>query len=167
MTIGDCWQPTQPHDHMVAFVSGRGHCKSRVAQPNSQGPSGAPLVGGTPRGRLQSSDPQFHETDVNKTGSKARFRFMGVSTATVDDLTSLFEARGGPKHCWCMLWRSMPSADPSRQAAVKSVVRPGTPERRAARPRLRALLLRSSLQFANGLHHVLLRNAQELAMHVP
>ena len=24
------------------------------------------------------------------------------------DLERLFESRGGPKYCWCMVWRAMP-----------------------------------------------------------
>ena len=31
-----------------------------------------------------------------------------VTPAPWDDFRRLFERRGGPKHCWCMVWRSTP-----------------------------------------------------------
>lgn len=48
------------------------------------------------------------------------------------DLEKLFEARGGPKTCWCMIWRaSGPEArktdGPSRKRALKSRVSSGMP----------------------------------------
>ena len=43
----------------------------------------------------------------------------------------LFESRGGPKYCWCMVWRTMPAASRSdsrsKKEALQSVVRRGTP----------------------------------------
>lgn len=35
----------------------------------------------------------------------ARLRFAPVTRQTLDDFTALFEAPGGPKSCWCMVWR--------------------------------------------------------------
>ena len=35
--------------------------------------------------------------------------FREVDRARWDDFERLFEARGGPKYCWCMVWRRMPS----------------------------------------------------------
>jgi GNAT superfamily N-acetyltransferase len=34
--------------------------------------------------------------------------FRPVTRARWDDLVRLFEARGGPKSCWCMVWRATP-----------------------------------------------------------
>ena len=58
-----------------------------------------------------------------------------VEVAVVDesrwpDLEQLFESRGGPKSCWCMVWRDMPelpqrSDGPSRKRALKSRVQSG------------------------------------------
>jgi GNAT superfamily N-acetyltransferase len=31
--------------------------------------------------------------------------FKPVETSNWRDLETLFESRGGPKHCWCMVWR--------------------------------------------------------------
>lgn len=31
--------------------------------------------------------------------------FRPVTTANADDFVALFEGPGGPKHCWCMVWR--------------------------------------------------------------
>ena len=45
----------------------------------------------------------------------------------------LFEGRGGPKNCWCMVWRNgpdgkAPGADKSvRRAAISALVECGTP----------------------------------------
>lgn len=34
-----------------------------------------------------------------------RLSYRPVTTENLEDFTALFEARGGPKHCWCMVWR--------------------------------------------------------------
>jgi GNAT superfamily N-acetyltransferase len=59
-----------------------------------------------------------------------------VQIAVVDqdrwpDLELLFESRGGPKSCWCMVWREMPerpqrSDGPSRKRALNGRVMSGT-----------------------------------------
>lgn len=36
------------------------------------------------------------------------FGFRDVDHDNWDDLVRLFEARGGPKNCWCMAWRRKP-----------------------------------------------------------
>ena len=36
--------------------------------------------------------------------------FREVKADNWDDLVRLFEARGGPKNCWCMAWRGRPAA---------------------------------------------------------
>jgi GNAT superfamily N-acetyltransferase len=52
------------------------------------------------------------------------------------DLAALFEARGGPELCWCMLWRAKPKAatqgppgarKAARKAAMQVVVGRGVP----------------------------------------
>ena len=53
----------------------------------------------------------------------ARLVFHEVDRARWPDLERFFEARGGPKSCWCMVWRaSGPEArrtdGPSRKAAL-------------------------------------------------
>ena len=37
-----------------------------------------------------------------------RLVFHQVDRQLWEDLERLFESRGGPKHCWCMVWRTMP-----------------------------------------------------------
>lgn len=37
--------------------------------------------------------------------------FAPVTPDRWPDLARLFEARGGPSYCWCMVWRDMPSAE--------------------------------------------------------
>ncbi len=48
------------------------------------------------------------------------------------DLVQLFEGKGGPHYCWCMVWRKMASGDfPSvkaqKKASLKKYVTNGTP----------------------------------------
>jgi GNAT superfamily N-acetyltransferase len=50
--------------------------------------------------------------------------FRPVTAARWDDLARLFEARGGPKSCWCMVWRATPAEarrtdGRSRKAALR------------------------------------------------
>jgi GNAT superfamily N-acetyltransferase len=35
-----------------------------------------------------------------------RLRFVAVDRSRWPDLETLFESRGGPKTCWCMVWRT-------------------------------------------------------------
>ena len=58
--------------------------------------------------------------------------FREVDRACWDDLAALFEARGGPKSCWCMVWRQTPAEarqrdGKSRRAALRSRVMRGVP----------------------------------------
>jgi uncharacterized protein YdhG (YjbR/CyaY superfamily)/GNAT superfamily N-acetyltransferase len=58
--------------------------------------------------------------------------FREVTTATWTDFEKLFEARGGPKNCWCMVWRATPKesrnvSGPGRKAAMKSRIDAGIP----------------------------------------
>lgn len=55
-----------------------------------------------------------------------------VNRGTWADLERLFQARGGPKSCWCMVWRATPAESrhtdgASRQAALRSRVAAGVP----------------------------------------
>ena len=48
------------------------------------------------------------------------------------DLERLFESRGGPKYCWCMVWRAMPPgasrADrDAKKEALRQRVQEGAP----------------------------------------
>lgn len=49
--------------------------------------------------------------------------FREVDRDRWQDLERLFEARGGPKYCWCMVWRRMPSRKRSDAAAKKEALR--------------------------------------------
>lgn len=35
--------------------------------------------------------------------------FLPVTPERWPDLARLFEGRGGPKYCWCMVWRPWPT----------------------------------------------------------
>ena len=56
----------------------------------------------------------------------------GVGSETWGDLVRLFMAPGGPKYCWCMVWRNMPpgvshSDRDAKRTAMESLMRVGTP----------------------------------------
>ncbi|MBI1880028.1 MAG: GNAT family N-acetyltransferase [Chloroflexi bacterium] len=58
--------------------------------------------------------------------------FREIDQQAWPDLERLFKARGGPKNCWCMVWRATPEESKrtdgvSRKAALKRRVDEGTP----------------------------------------
>ncbi|MEA2808899.1 MAG: hypothetical protein QOJ17_3040 [Rhodospirillaceae bacterium] len=55
--------------------------------------------------------------------------FHEVDASRWDDLERLFESRGGPKSCWCMVWRAgaKTAKGPDRKAAMKRYVCEGVP----------------------------------------
>ena len=55
-----------------------------------------------------------------------------MAADTWADMERLFEAPGGPKYCWCMVWRATPEEarrrdGPSRKQAMRKRVRAGVP----------------------------------------
>jgi GNAT superfamily N-acetyltransferase len=57
-----------------------------------------------------------------------RLEFAGVDEAHWGDLAALFEGRGGPHGCWCMVWRDKPpaarhGAATDRKALLKKALR--------------------------------------------
>ncbi|MBI4313106.1 MAG: GNAT family N-acetyltransferase [Chloroflexi bacterium] len=61
-----------------------------------------------------------------------RLDFHAVTRDRWDDLERLFDAPGGPKHCWCMVWRAMPkgasrSDSQAKKEALESRVQQGVP----------------------------------------
>jgi GNAT superfamily N-acetyltransferase len=64
--------------------------------------------------------------------SPADIVFREVTSATWTDFETLFEGRGGPKSCWCMVWRATPEQSrdvtgPNRKSAIKKRVDAGIP----------------------------------------
>ncbi len=62
----------------------------------------------------------------------SRLSFRAVDGSSWADFERLFEARGGPKSCWCMVWRATPEearqADgASRKKAMRKRVQAGVP----------------------------------------
>ncbi len=62
----------------------------------------------------------------------AQLVFYKVDRNRLDDLVALFESRGGPKNCWCMVWRATPAEakhtdGASRKAALTRRVKQGVP----------------------------------------
>lgn len=71
---------------------------------------------------------------ARKTRSEANqpsLRFSPVDGGNWADLQRLFEQRGGPHSCWCMVWRDMPSKDRGnkslKKAELEKRVGKGTP----------------------------------------
>jgi GNAT superfamily N-acetyltransferase len=63
---------------------------------------------------------------------KAPYRFREVDESTWDDMVRLFDGRGGPSYCWCLLWRESAAARanldrPGRRRAMQRRVTAGTP----------------------------------------
>jgi GNAT superfamily N-acetyltransferase len=57
--------------------------------------------------------------------------FAEVTTATLADFEKLFEAKGGPRYCWCMAWRNMPNrqhaSNEDRKAGIVGMIEADTP----------------------------------------
>lgn len=59
--------------------------------------------------------------------------FRPVTADTWHDLSALFEGRGGPRQCWCMVWRKDAGGKPGkpgaedRRAALEGLVRADQP----------------------------------------
>jgi hypothetical protein len=45
------------------------------------------------------------------------WQFRPVTPDNWDHLTTLFEGRGGPRQCWCMVWRKDLNGNPGKPAA--------------------------------------------------
>ncbi len=52
----------------------------------------------------------------------AQFSFAAVDASRWPDLEKLFDGRGGPKYCWCMLWRKRNREDRIGRGAAKNAV---------------------------------------------
>ena len=67
--------------------------------------------------------------DVAIVGHMQNITFHEVDASRWDDLERLFESRGGPKSCWCMVWRAgaKTAKGPDRKAAMKRYVCEGVP----------------------------------------
>jgi len=69
---------------------------------------------------------------MTQTETPVLLHFKEVNQETWADLERLFEGRGGPKNCWCMVWRATPAeskevSGQKRKAALKHRVDERTP----------------------------------------
>jgi GNAT superfamily N-acetyltransferase len=53
---------------------------------------------------------------------RSSFSVKPVTKAVWPDLEALFEAKGGPKYCWCMAWRPMEDRTTADNAARKQAL---------------------------------------------
>lgn len=51
--------------------------------------------------------------------AELRLKFRAVGRNNWRDLERLFESRGGPKHCWCMVWRAVSNEDRQRNGKAR------------------------------------------------
>lgn len=59
-----------------------------------------------------------------------KLEFHEVDESRWADFERLFESRGGPKNCWCMVWRGSPEerkTKETKKAAMRDRVRDGVP----------------------------------------
>jgi hypothetical protein len=49
--------------------------------------------------------------------------FREVNPNTWPDLEQLFESRGGPKYCWCMVWRATPTESKGNAQVHKAALK--------------------------------------------
>ena len=59
-------------------------------------------------------------------------KFFEVDRSRWDDLERLFESKGGPSYCWCMVWRPMPKGSShsdrhAKKEGLRQQVLQGTP----------------------------------------
>ena len=69
---------------------------------------------------------------MSEPSSIDQMTFHAVDPGRWPDMALLFERRGGPKSCWCMLWRQTPEEarntdGASRKAAMAARVAAGVP----------------------------------------
>lgn len=53
---------------------------------------------------------------------RGRFHVAPLTPATWGDLEALFQAKGGPKYCWCMAWRSLENRKQASNADRKTAL---------------------------------------------
>lgn len=78
----------------------------------------------------QGSGPADDRRDDGGRDVVDRVVFREVDPKRWDDLERLFESRGGPKNCWCMVWRGDPDErrdKASRKRALRSRVKDDVP----------------------------------------
>lgn len=80
-------------------------------------------------GAVAKSCPSDHAANVMDKGA---LTFREVDKSNFADFVHLFESRGGPKSCWCMVWRATSieakhTDGKSRRAALCSRVAAGVP----------------------------------------
>jgi GNAT superfamily N-acetyltransferase len=66
------------------------------------------------------------------TSTRSKFRFREVDQSNWADMVRLFEGRGGPHHCWCLVWRESGAVRAKldlagKRLAMKRRVDAGTP----------------------------------------
>ena len=67
---------------------------------------------------------------TDTTAAAPALEFRPVTLDRWPDLAALFDGRGGPKYCWCMVWRPWPAglerSRPNKRAEMERTVLGGT-----------------------------------------
>ncbi|MGN2392964.1 N-acetyltransferase family protein [Pelomicrobium sp. G1] len=61
--------------------------------------------------------------EMNECSRVPSLRFREVTPDLWKDFEALFEGKGGPKNCWCMVWRTLPSKSRRNKAAKKQAIK--------------------------------------------
>ncbi len=84
------------------------------------------------RSKTKTTTPSPKKTGTLADDKLQSLTFHEVDRSRLGDFVALFESRGGPKNCWCMVWRATPQEakktdSASRKAAFTSRVTQGVP----------------------------------------
>ncbi len=61
--------------------------------------------------------------EMNERSTIPKLRFQEGTPDLWKDFEALFEGKGGPKNCWCMVWRTLPSKSRRNKAAKKQAIK--------------------------------------------
>ena len=99
---------------------------------SSKQSASAPAVKSKTKAGSRRASPSPKETAGSTDDKLQGLTFHEVDRGRFNDLVTLFESRGGPKNCWCMVWRANSvearrTGGASRKAAFTRRVRQGVP----------------------------------------
>ncbi len=84
------------------------------------------------KSKTKTTTSSLKKTEMSADDKLKKLTFHEVDRSRLEDFVALFESRGGPKNCWCMVWRATAEEakrtdGASRKAAFTRRVRQGLP----------------------------------------